>query len=108
MRVCHDLAADALYIRFRHSQDVKTHFIDAGTLVDADSEGTVLGIEILKPKREWPIKRILKEFDLTEDQQRLLFRLADVANPTIEQRLFVSTQTPQSLLGEPTRRIVQA
>ena len=45
---------------------VHTVEIDAGTLVDVDAAGFLVGIEVLSPQRCWPLEDILGRFRVAE------------------------------------------
>lgn len=69
----YDRDADALYIRFQDGSRLsRTVTVDSATLVDVDATGTVVGVEILRPAREWPIEDIAAAGKLTEAQRRSL------------------------------------
>jgi uncharacterized protein YuzE len=73
MRLKYDEEANALYVYIL--DDVKpTHGeqIDAGTIVDLDDDGRVVGIEILNPARPWPVDEIAERFDLGMAETLLL------------------------------------
>ena len=73
MYLCYDLEANALYVGLASEGSVaRTHTIDQGTMVDVDTQGTVVGIEVINPHREWPINQIKRRFKLPADQSRLL------------------------------------
>ncbi len=60
MEMTYDQSVDALYIRLAGDQPVaRSEQIDAGTLVDLDRFGHVLGIEVLHPARDWPLDEII-------------------------------------------------
>jgi uncharacterized protein YuzE len=67
MRLSYDQESDALYVRLVDGERVaRTEQLDRGTLVDLDRLGRVLGIEILKPTRPWPLSDIVERFDVPE------------------------------------------
>ena len=73
MHLCYDLEANALYVGLASEGTVaRTHTIDEGTMVDVDAQGTVVGIEVINPHREWPINQIKERFELPADQSRIL------------------------------------
>ena len=63
----YDNDADALYIGISDGPVTRTQQIDEGTLVDLDASGHVLGIEVLRPARNWPLEQIKASFELGED-----------------------------------------
>lgn len=68
----YDLDADALYIKLADGQAARTAQIDAGTLVDLDSAGNVVGIEVIQPDRIWPLDKILARYGVSDDDAREL------------------------------------
>lgn len=67
-----DMQADALYITLTDEPVANTTEVDSGTLVDLDAAGRVVGIEVIRPNRPWPLDEILARFDLTASQKREL------------------------------------
>ena len=47
MEINYDKQADALYIEFRKGEFSKNKKIDDFTIIDLDSEGNILGIELV-------------------------------------------------------------
>ncbi len=68
----YDLDADALYIDLAEGQAARCAQVDAGTLVDLDSAGNVLGIEVIQPQRSWPLEEILRRFPIGREDAREL------------------------------------
>ena len=64
MKLAYDYTADALYIELSGSLVDQTYQLDAGTMVDLDNLGKVVGIEVLQPAREWPLEDIKSRFEL--------------------------------------------
>jgi uncharacterized protein YuzE len=63
MKVEYDQQADALYIALaRDIRAARTVRIDPGTLVDLDGNGGLLGVEVIRPARPWPLDEILSRF----------------------------------------------
>lgn len=55
----YDPEADALYLRIsRHSVGAAMQF-DDGTFADLDVAGHLAGIEVVSPRRDWPLEAIL-------------------------------------------------
>lgn len=65
IRQNYDLAANALYITVTDNEVARTAEIDAGTLVDVDAAGSIVGIEVLNFTRCWPLQEILDRFAFT-------------------------------------------
>lgn len=73
MRYRYDEEADALYIRVREEGIVeRTEQIDPGTLVDVDGAGHLLGIEVIRPGRPWPLEAILDEYPVDDETRKVL------------------------------------
>ncbi len=75
MKLTWDQDADALYVSFLDDDDEavsRTEQLDVGTLVDLDRFGHVLGIEVLRPARSWPLEEVLSRFDMAEVDERAL------------------------------------
>jgi uncharacterized protein YuzE len=72
MKVAYDQQANALYIELGTAEVSRTIQIDAGTLVDLDSRGRLLGIELIRPGRPWPLPAILSRFPVDPADARLL------------------------------------
>ena len=73
IRQSYDLDAGALYITMTDRKVARTVEIDAGTLVDLDDTGSVVGIEVIAPQRAWPIRQIIDEYGISkEDAAQLL------------------------------------
>ena len=68
----YDLDAGALYIELAARQAACTEQVDAGTLVDLDSAGNVVGIEVIHPDRAWPLEEILSGFPISQEDAREL------------------------------------
>src|SRR3954468_20018724 len=65
MRITYDQRANALYVYVQENvRPSSGEQIDAGTLVDLDDAGRVVGIEVLNPAREWPVNEIVERFTL--------------------------------------------
>ncbi|GAB7050249.1 DUF2283 domain-containing protein [Catenuloplanes indicus] len=60
----HDTEADAVYVTLAAGASVRTVDFGPGTLVDVDAAGRPLGIEVLRPHREWPVAAIGERFAL--------------------------------------------
>ena len=73
MLLIYDNDSDALYVSFRDGVRVdRTEQIDPGTLIDLDRAGEIVGIEVLRPARAWPIDEILSRFPVAESDALLL------------------------------------
>lgn len=73
MKVEYDQQADALYITLAELAEVaRTVQIDSGTLVDLDGRGWLVGVEIIRAARPWPLDEILSRFRADFTDARLL------------------------------------
>lgn len=72
MELRYDQTADALYIKLLDESVARTEQLDKGTLVDLDRLGRAVGVEILRPAREWPLDRIVQQFQVDEQDVGLL------------------------------------
>ncbi|MXY78015.1 MAG: DUF2283 domain-containing protein [Acidimicrobiia bacterium] len=68
----YDYDADALYIEITDSPVARTRQFDEGTMVDLDESGEVVGIEVLRPARAWPLKVIRASYELPDGDARIL------------------------------------
>lgn len=76
MHLTYDQQADALYLQLVSGRAVsRTEQVDAGTLVDLDRLGNVLGIEVLRPARAWPLEEVLGRFGVDAPDASLLRRM---------------------------------
>lgn len=66
MRISYDETVDAVYITLADSTVERTVEIDPGTLVDVDRAGSLVGIEVIRPARDWPLNKIIEEYQLEE------------------------------------------
>ena len=60
MKITYDSEVNALYIRFLETT-VTTHHVAEGVAVDYDSEGKIVGIEILDAAKRFGSKDIFKK-----------------------------------------------
>lgn len=51
MEITYDTKADALYILFRKGQFARNREIEEGIILDLDSEGGLLGLEVLEASK---------------------------------------------------------
>lgn len=74
VKLTHDATAGAMYIELvpRPRDVARTVEIDDGTNVDLDADGRLLGIEVLNPRRNWPLYAILKRWDVSDDDAAML------------------------------------
>jgi uncharacterized protein YuzE len=81
MKVEYDQQADALYITLAELAEVaRTVQIDPGTLVDLDGRGWLIGVEIIRAARPWPLDEILSRFPADFRHARLLRQLERAAS----------------------------
>jgi len=72
LRMTYDQDADALYLRFRDGQVARTTQLDSGTLADLDAAGNLIGVEVIRPSRLWPLQEVLERFSLADDDRAML------------------------------------
>lgn len=72
MQISYDIDADALYFGIAEAPVDQTHGLDSGTLVDFDRAGTVVGIEVIRPARKWPLQEIKERFRLSAPDRQML------------------------------------
>lgn len=58
MEISFDKEADAVYIEFRKGEFAKNKKIDDFTIIDLDSKGNILGIELLDVSKRIPIESL--------------------------------------------------
>jgi uncharacterized protein YuzE len=75
----YDLDADALYITLADRDVARTAEMDQGTLVDLDTMGAVVGIEVIRPQRAWPVRELISKFGI--DRSTASYLLAYFGNP---------------------------
>jgi uncharacterized protein YuzE len=75
MKVTYDQRADALYIELKDDSVTDTVRIDRGTLVDLDAQGNLIGVELIRPARPWPLAKILNRFPADPTSARILHLL---------------------------------
>ncbi|MFJ6900096.1 DUF2283 domain-containing protein [Streptomyces hokutonensis] len=72
VELSYDLDADAMYLQVSSEIVHHTVEVDSGTMVDVATDGSVVGIEIVTPARNWPIDRMLVEFEISDEATALL------------------------------------
>lgn len=72
MRISYDETVDAVYITLANSIVERTVEIDPGTLVDVDRAGNLVGIEVIRPARDWPLSKVTEEYRLKEHDLQAL------------------------------------
>jgi uncharacterized protein YuzE len=81
MKIAYDQQADALYVELQAADVARTIQIDRGTLVDLNSQGQLIGVELIRPARPWPLDEILARFPVDPTDARLLHLLERAADP---------------------------
>lgn len=69
----------ALYVKFRRGKSDRQVQVDAGTIVDLDSRGRVLGVEVIGSDSAWPVDAVIEAFRLEADQATYLREVAEKA-----------------------------
>jgi uncharacterized protein YuzE len=75
MNVAYDQQADALYIELEAAEVARTVQIDRGTLVDLNHQWRLIGVELIRPARPWPLDTILNRFPVDPADARILHLL---------------------------------
>tara|TARA_Y100000310_G_scaffold341216_1_gene439656 strand:- start:354 stop:566 length:213 start_codon:yes stop_codon:yes gene_type:complete len=58
MEISYDKKADAIYVEFRKGEFAKNKKIDDLTILDLDSEGNILGLELLDASKRIPAESL--------------------------------------------------
>ncbi len=58
MEISYDKQADAMYIEFRKGEFAQNKKIDDFTIIDLDSQGNMLGIELLDISKRIPVESL--------------------------------------------------
>lgn len=66
VHVTYDTEASALAIRLSEGPVSRTVEVEPGTLVDIDTGGRVLMIEVINPGRRWALDEIAERFPLSD------------------------------------------
>jgi len=74
IRLEHDADADALYIRLTDASVARTLEVnsDPCTMVDLDGDGKLIGIEVIRTDRMWPLHKILTSYDISDEDALML------------------------------------
>jgi len=64
MKISYDQDADARYIELRKGEFANNNPISENTIADLDSEGNVLGIEILDASKQIDISVVLENLEI--------------------------------------------
>lgn len=78
MRVTYDHDARAIYFTLRelaegeHAARTVQVGGDESTMADLDADGRLIGIEVLSPGRHWPLHRILREYEIGDEDAMML------------------------------------
>ena len=62
MKLTYDETHDVAYVYLSGELVARTEQIDSGTLVDLDQSGRPVGIEVIRPARDWPLNEILEKY----------------------------------------------
>jgi len=69
MRLNYDMNVGALYIRLADQPVARTREIDGNTFVDVDSDGAVVGIEVISIEHPWALNDILRDYSVAPDEE---------------------------------------
>jgi uncharacterized protein YuzE len=72
MNISYDETADAVYISLSDSIVERTIEVDPGTLVDVDRSGGLVGIEVIRPAKAWPLGAIARDYHLNDEDLQAL------------------------------------
>ena len=73
MLLTYDNESDGLYVSLRDGVSIdRTEQIDPGTLIDVDRSGEIVGIEVLRPARAWPLDEVVSRFHMSDHDALLL------------------------------------
>ena len=72
MLLKYDQTADALHIRFSVAPVDRSEQLEPGTLVDIDWIGRLVGIELIRPARAWPLEDVVERFALADEDVVML------------------------------------
>lgn len=75
VQIAHDLDADALYITLSDEPVARTVDIEDCTMVDLDADGNLVGIEVISPRRPWPLQKITQAYEIADDDAAMLKEL---------------------------------
>ncbi len=70
-------ASEALYIKLTDEPVSRTAEVDSGTLVDLDRLGRIVGIEVVRPNRTWPLAEIAAEYSIDSHVKHMLELYSD-------------------------------
>lgn len=86
MRLKYDLNVGALYVRLTDRPVARTRELDHNTFIDLDSDGDVIGIEVVSIRHLWALGDILRDYRIPSDeaaQLRAYFQPDDIG-PVLE------------------------
>lgn len=94
MYYSYDLQANALYLGLAPEKAATTHQVDEGTLVDVDTNGRIVGIEVINPDRDWPLDQICDTYGLEPQQRQLAEALRPEPPATQTRAIFMTHSAP--------------
>jgi uncharacterized protein YuzE len=68
MRLAYDLNIGALYVRLADRPVARTRELDHNTFIDLDSDGDVIGIEVVSIRHPWALGDILRDYRVPSDE----------------------------------------
>lgn len=74
MTQTYDLSADAFYARFTDAPVARSAEVggDPLTMADLDADGKLTGVEVISPRRPWPLAALIREYEISDQDAALL------------------------------------
>ncbi|SRR6266498_1151616 len=72
MRLKYDLDVGALYVRLTDRPVARTREVDDNTLIDLDTDGGVIGIEVVSITHPWALDEILRDYRIPAEEEAQL------------------------------------
>jgi uncharacterized protein YuzE len=102
VRLEYDLDVRALYITLSGSYGgVETRDVDDNTLVDTDTAGNVIGVEVISVDHSWPLGAILRDYAVGEEDTAQLRAYFQIGDDGMAQPVPVSFEVAESAAARP-------